>query len=205
MSRIAALAALLCSGCYLTHGAGGPPAPGLDAGTPPGFDAGPPPRFDAGTPPRFDAGPGRRDAGFDAGRDAGDPTVDAGCVLPVAPHPDEDVCREATGECIADCGDSQLCIVSCLQRDEPCRICSVRNALSCFNDTPCERFYPSVSCCIVESCAATTIDDVLNVCTAIACEDVFREYADCAVARARRECREAVARCGVPPNLLGLD
>lgn len=199
MPRLVIVLSLLSSGCYLAHGLDGPPPIGRDAG--PGFDAVVPPGADAGSDafvPLFDAG--RRDAGFDAG-----PDFDGGCELPVTPFPERDVCRESTGECITDCGDVQICIISCLQRDDVCRRCAVRNALACFNDTPCVRHYPAVSCCIVGNCGASEIDDVLNVCTAIACETEFQRYADCAIGRARLECRMAVAECGLPPNLLGLD
>ncbi len=203
MRRSVPLAALLLGGCYLAHGLEGAPAgrdagPRLDASAP--RDAGPIVMSrDAGLPPR--------DAGFDAGIVPGlDAGPDAGCVLPVEPFPMRDVCRPETGACISSCGDSQICIVGCLQRDEVCRICAVRNALSCFNEeTRCARFYPEVSCCIVESCAATVIDDVLNVCTAIACEEPFTRYADCAIGRRADPCREAIAECGLPPTLLGLD
>ncbi|MCB9596351.1 MAG: hypothetical protein H6719_26750 [Sandaracinaceae bacterium] len=198
-----AAAALTLSGCYLAHGLDDPPPPTRrDAGA--SMDASAP-TLDAGAP-RRDAGVRPRDAGFDAivpGLDAG---PDAGCVLPVEPFPEPDVCRPETGACIEGCGASQVCIVGCLQRDETCRVCAVRNALSCFNEeTRCRMFYPDVSCCIVENCGASSVDDVLNVCTAIACQDPFQRYTDCAVARTATRCREAIARCGLPPTLLGLD
>lgn len=195
-----ALSALFLGGCYLAHSIEGAPT-GRDAGmdaSAPVPDAGPP-RRDAGRPPR--------DAGFDAGIVPGlDAGPDAGCVLPVEPFPMDDVCRPETGDCISACGSNRICIVGCLQRDEVCRVCAVRNALSCFNEeTACVRFYPEVSCCIVDNCAATVIDDVLNVCTALACDEPFARYADCAVSRAAERCRRAVAQCGLPPTLLGLD
>ncbi len=203
MRRAPLALALALGGCYLAHDLDGPPIVprdgGMDGSGPILFDGTVPPARDAFVPPARDAGVDSRVPGLDAG-------PDAGCVLPVEPFPEMDVCRPETGECIEGCGDLQICIVGCLQRDETCRVCAVRNALSCFNEeTRCARFYPDVSCCIVESCAATTIDDVLNVCTALSCEDVFTRYADCAIARAAERCRRAVADCGLPPNLLGLD
>ncbi|MCA9605968.1 MAG: hypothetical protein KC619_10260 [Myxococcales bacterium] len=194
-----ALSALCLGGCYLAHSIEGPTAPDLS------MDAGAP-TVDAG-PARSDAGPPRRDAGVDAGVVPGPgPGPDARCVLPVEPFGVDDGCQPETGACIERCGSNRLCIVGCLQRDEVCRICAVRNALSCFNEeTSCGALYPEVSCCIVDNCAATVIDDVLNVCTALACDAPFNRYADCAVTRTADRCRRAVARCGLPPTLLGLD
>lgn len=148
---------------------------------------------------------GRVDSGrVDSGRvDSGAPPDGGSCVLPVEAYPEDDVCQPETGACITRCGTNQPCIVLCLRRDPTCQACAVRNALACFNSTPCASRYPEVSCCVVDMCSLEQVDDILNVCTALACGDVIQAYADCAIADSRARCRREIADCGLPPTLLG--
>ncbi len=200
---------VLCGGCYLSHG--------LEEGSRDGGFV-PDGRVDA-RPPAADAGlhdaraDSTLDAPADSGRDAD--TRDSGgrldsgsgdasdCVLPVEAYPERDVCRPETGDCIARCGTDQPCIVLCLRSDPTCQACAVRNALACFNSTPCEPLYAPTSCCVVHMCSLTEVDEILNVCTALACGDEIQAYADCAIADSRARCRRAIADCGLPPTLLG--
>ncbi|MBX3275517.1 MAG: hypothetical protein KF729_34980 [Sandaracinaceae bacterium] len=196
-----AAAALALGGCYQNHGPDGV-APLRDASIV--FDAGPAPLFDAG-PARRDGGPvAMRDAGRIPGLDAG---PDAGCVLPVEPFPTDDVCEPRTRDCVARCDDDNtFCIVQCLVRDETCRSCAIRNMFSCFNEIDdCRARYDVISCCLVENCGARTIDAVLGVCTPVSCSTEITDYSECGVAAMGDRCRERVARCGLPPTLLGFN
>ncbi|NOY91993.1 MAG: hypothetical protein GXP55_12420 [Deltaproteobacteria bacterium] len=212
MRGILWLMLLCCGGCYLSHGIG---EDSRDAGlmSDSSIDAPSPPRDTGVRDARGDSNildsrvrdSGRRDTGrpdtgvLDSGtpRDAGD------CVLPVEAYPESDVCRPETGACITRCGTNQACIVICLRRDPTCQACAVRNALACFNSTPCAPLYPAVSCCVVNMCSLERVDEILNVCTALACGDVMQPYVDCAIADSRARCRRAIADCGLPPTLLG--
>ena len=211
---------MCCGGCYLSHGLGEASRDGgvlLDArvDAPGHRDTGV--RDARGDSNLLDTGvgdSGRLDSGFDSGvRDSGPrdtgvhdsgTLADAGeCVLPVEAYPERDVCRPETGACITRCGTNQPCIVVCLRRDPTCQACAVRNALACFNSTPCAPLYAPASCCVVHMCSLTQVDEILNVCTALACADELQSYADCAIADSRARCRREIANCGLPPTLLG--
>ena len=210
MRGVSLLAVLICSGCYLSHGL--EDAPAMDAsldGSGPidsGRDSG---RLDSGPADSgpIDSGrdPGPVDSGLpDSGPvDSGTPPDAGSCVLPVEAYPESGVCQPETGACITRCGTNQPCIVVCLRRDPICRACAVRNALACFNSTPCQPLYAPTSCCVVNMCSLERVDDILNVCTALACGDVIQAYADCAIADSRARCRREIADCGLPPTLLG--
>ena len=186
---------MCCAGCYLSHGLREPPS---DGGV----------LLDSSVDPPRERDSGRPDSGFDSGFDSSvrdsATAADAGeCVLPVEAYPESGVCQPETGACITRCGTNQPCIVVCLRRDPICRACAVRNALACFNSTPCQPLYAPTSCCVVNMCALTRVDDILDVCTALACGDVIQAYADCAIADSRARCRREIADCGLPPTLLG--
>lgn len=211
---------MCCGGCYLSHGLGeasGDASAMLDASvdSPTPRDSGVrDARRDSNLPDTGVRDSGRPETGFDTGvrdsgrpdtgtRDSGTPSDAGDCVLPVEAYTERDVCRPETGDCITRCGTNQPCIVVCLRRDPTCQACAVRNALACFNSTPCEPLYAPTSCCVVNMCSLTEVDEILDVCTALACGDEIQAYADCAVADSRARCRRAIADCGLPPTLLG--
>jgi len=195
------------NGCYLSHRLSDPPDARVDAPRRvPDAGAVDAARLDSAR--AFDSGrpdTGQVDSGaIDSGAiDSGTPGDAGDCVLPVEPYPERDVCRPETGACITRCGTNQACIVVCLRRDPTCQACAVRNALACFNSTPCAPLYPAASCCVVNMCALEQVDEILNICTALACGDVMQPYVDCAIADSRVRCRRAIADCGLPPTLLG--
>lgn len=203
-------AALAAGGCFLSHerSPGSAPPPGARDS---GIDAGKP-RADAGlamdagvdaAPTRDASRRDRRPPGTDAG-----PGTDAApvCAAPsVSPFPEDDLCAPEVGECIEDCGTRRLCIASCFEGHPRCRDCAVRNAVACFNAEGCREHWPDAYCCAARSCGIERAEDVLNACTVVTCFDELDTYADCAVRRADLRCREAIAECGLPPTLLGLD